>query len=246
MYSQRHLSYIEDKLTALAGIAEAFHAQIQVGYLAGLWFGELLPRLLLWEVAQTTDYLPCPVYTAPSRSWASLDSPVSYSGLYDEHTYEWYHVKDLAAQMILRSQEVSFGRVTGGHLKLNASVKLGLFKPPQYILWDAPPGNGGANEALYSASTARLDSSLMDETRVICLAIARRTYEPKEDDKIQMKIVRVAFPPARVQDGAILTAVDGLIIRPAGSDGFYRRVGTFRGADEKEFNDCPRWTVTLI
>jgi hypothetical protein len=54
-------------------------------------------------------------------------------------------------------------------------------------------------------------------------------------------MVQVAFPSASVQEGATLTAVDGLIIFPAGNDCSYRRIGSFHGADEKEFEDCPRW-----
>jgi hypothetical protein len=63
---------------------------------------------------------------------------------------------------------------------------------------------------------------------------------------MSMTIARVALPSASVQEGTTWTAVDGLIIHQVGSDGLYRRIGSLHGADEKEFEDCPRWTVTLI
>jgi hypothetical protein len=246
MYSQRHLSEIKDKLTALAGIVEAFHRKIQVEYLAGLWAGDLLPRLLLWETSRTENYLPCPIYTAPSWSWASLASPVQYSGLYFEHKQEWYHVKNMAAELILRSQGLPFGGVTGGHLRFSAHVRFGLFRPPQHILWDARPGSHEENGALHSSAAASLDSGSMEETPVTCVAIVKRTYEPKADDGVEMMRAKFAFPSTSSQECAIWTAVDGLIINSVGKKDLYRRTGCFHAADEKEFADYPWQTVTLI
>ncbi|OCL10927.1 HET-domain-containing protein [Glonium stellatum] len=246
LYSQRRLSYIEDKLTALAGIAEAFSSQIQVEYLAGLWSGELLPRLLLWMTDQTTDYSPCAIYTAPSWSWAALKSAVSFTTFYVHHAYEWYDVDDVAAKIALQSTALPFGRVTAGHLRLTAHVRQGLFQPPQYILWDRSVAHPEADDTLDSAMYASLDDGTMRGGRVICLATTRRTYPSSEKDITSMIAVSSVFSPVNVGDDATFSAIDGLIIAPIGDDGFYRRIGCFRGADENEFRNWPRQTLTLV
>lgn len=65
-------SFPSDKLTALSGIAEQFHAKLQCGYLAGLWRDHLL-RGLQWSVADGNKAWRGLPYRAPTWSWASLD-----------------------------------------------------------------------------------------------------------------------------------------------------------------------------
>ncbi|KAI1081927.1 heterokaryon incompatibility protein-domain-containing protein [Whalleya microplaca] len=71
-YSHSNLTFPDDKLTALSGIASIYHETIQSEYLAGLWKTNL-PHDLLWVVdlgARPKDY------RAPSWSWASIDGPI--------------------------------------------------------------------------------------------------------------------------------------------------------------------------
>ena len=221
-YSQRRLSYIQDKLTALAGIAEAFQSKTSLQYLAGLWAGELLPSLLLWEPVGYSR--PCPKYTAPSWSWAALDSPVAFRAAFDAHTYAWYGVDVAAAETILESEALPYGPLTGGHLKLTARVRRARFDPPQYVTWEARLPRHGDAEDLRSRLSAGLDGH-EEEERIICLALAQRVYE---------------------YDGVKYAAVDGLIIKPAESEGKFVRIGSFYGADDEEFKDCTRWDLILV
>lgn len=78
-YSLRALTKSEDKLPALAGIAEVYqgaHAQ----YLAGIW-SDQFPAALMWHsldpYAKRHD-----AYRAPTWSWASLQGRISYVGSY--------------------------------------------------------------------------------------------------------------------------------------------------------------------
>jgi hypothetical protein len=249
MYSARRLSYLEDKLTALAGVAEAFQQQTLVEYLAGLWSGDMLPRLLLWQASRTDDYTPCPIYTAPSWSWASLNSPVYFSLLYSHHSYNWYDVDGPSSKIIFESRKLPFGRLTGGYLKLSARIRHGVFYPPQYIRWRSPSASFVSQKDLESAASTYLDDYLFQERNVICLAIARRSYDPDVKEDVPVTFGSAAssiFEPPSVGNGASWCVIDGLIITATGEEGSYRRVGCFFGAEENEFKDYPREEVTLI
>lgn len=249
MYSARRLSYLEDKLTALAGMAEAFQQQASGDYLAGLWSGDMLPRLLLWQASRTDDYAPCPMYTAPSWSWASLNSPVFFSAFYNHHSYDWYDVKGPSQEIILESQQLRFGRVKTGHLKLSTHVRHGVYHPPQYIRWVAPSSISMPQQDLDSAASIYVDDDLFSKRNVISIAIAKRSYDHDVDEDLPITIgsaARAMFEPPTAEDGASWFVVDGLIIAPTGAEGKYRRVGCFFGAKENEFRECPLEEMTLI
>jgi hypothetical protein len=78
-YTQRSLSVASDKLPAIAGVAEKFHAATGEGYLAGLWEGN--SSLLVgfswrrWIYAKSSRP---PTSRAPSWSWASVEGHVAY------------------------------------------------------------------------------------------------------------------------------------------------------------------------
>jgi hypothetical protein len=226
MYSQRHLSYLEDKLTALAGIAEAFSSKANTKYLAGLWSGGSLPRLLLWRVLQPKNYAPISLYTAPSWSWASINSPVFYSHFHKPYTYEWYGVEVITCEIALDNAVLPFGRVRSGYLKLVAYVRNGFVDGPRSLKW-SPSASSKENASLDSTLSAELDDASSGERDVICLAIARRTFE-------------------RTRGDAIEPVIDGLVICPNGDQGTYRRVGCFSGLKEKEFKGFSHETVTLV
>jgi len=60
-FASRKLSFAEDKLTAVAGLAVEFSSLSGDSYLAGLWRTQL-PRELLWSTApRKTVYIPRPV-----------------------------------------------------------------------------------------------------------------------------------------------------------------------------------------
>ncbi|CZR66894.1 uncharacterized protein PAC_16795 [Phialocephala subalpina] len=226
LYSQRQLSYLEDKLTALAGVAEAFSSQVDTKYLAGLWSGPLLPRLLLWRVAQTKDYAPCPIYTAPSWSWASIKSPVFYSYFHSQYKFEWYHVDILACDVVLENELLPFGRVRSGYLKLRGYVRPGFFEGPRSMKWLSTSTCKTAVDSMDLSESAELDDGSSSDIDVICLALARRTLEK--------------------QSNSIEPVIDGLVIYPLGYQGTYRRIGCFTGLKEKDFKGFVRETVTLM
>lgn len=71
-YSRRHITKKEDRLPALAGLADRYAQATGHKYLAGLWY-EDMPRSLLWYVNSEPV-----VRRQPSWSWASVDGSAIY------------------------------------------------------------------------------------------------------------------------------------------------------------------------
>jgi hypothetical protein len=77
IYSQCELTFEQDKLVALAGVAGAMKVQMGCDYLAGMWHIEL-EQNLLWTVGR--NFRRPKEYRAPSWSWASVDGEIITTG----------------------------------------------------------------------------------------------------------------------------------------------------------------------
>ncbi|KAI8274918.1 hypothetical protein K4K60_009084 [Colletotrichum sp. SAR11_57] len=128
-YTGRNLTFVTDKLPAIAGLARRYAAQVQGPstlqppathqiYLAGLWLTDL-PWLLCWRAFQRRFAQRPAEYCAPTWSWAPLTTPVIWD----------YSLYDAAAQVeVLNATTIpqgldGFGRVKGGSLTLTGYVK---------------------------------------------------------------------------------------------------------------------------
>jgi len=112
-YSRRALTYTDDKLLAIAGVAKVFSSIMKQRFLAGLWDGHLIHGLL-WSVVTTIDR---PLkYRAPSWSWASCDGDLAYS---KSHSSDGAVARVLEAECETTSGD-GFGVVTSGHVLLEA------------------------------------------------------------------------------------------------------------------------------
>lgn len=76
-YSSRYLTFSKDRLFALSAITTAFHERLGDKFLAGLWRKQLHRDLCWYRFDHLSEGLETNGYTAPSWSWASLDSGVS-------------------------------------------------------------------------------------------------------------------------------------------------------------------------
>jgi hypothetical protein len=76
-YSRRFLTYSNDKLPAIAGIAARYNQVFEGKYLAGLWESSLLSELM-W-CSDRSDITRPLVQRAPSWSWASVDGEVHHN-----------------------------------------------------------------------------------------------------------------------------------------------------------------------
>jgi serine/threonine protein kinase len=122
-YSKRKLSNAQDKLPALAGIASKIAEHTGQIYLAGLWVEDILPTGLLWSRDFATIPLTRPQYRAPSWSWASIDSPVSWSkSLPEENVVSEAEI--LYYKISLHSSILSpFGAVSSGYIEIKGPLK---------------------------------------------------------------------------------------------------------------------------
>ena len=120
-YSFRNLTYPNDKLNAISGIASAFHKLRPSRYLAGHW-EENLTSSLCWSSSSLHGKKHKPdVYRAPSRSWASMDCEVIWD--------LWSKTPIIPAAEILEVHTdvdpANFGEVAGEFLKLRAPTLRG-------------------------------------------------------------------------------------------------------------------------
>ncbi|KAF2690681.1 HET-domain-containing protein [Lentithecium fluviatile CBS 122367] len=80
-YSKRDLTVPNDKLPAISGIAHKIKEATESSYFAGVWEHNIASDLL-WSTCLTAmpdaHYFSPETYRAPSFSWASLDTPVSF------------------------------------------------------------------------------------------------------------------------------------------------------------------------
>lgn len=95
LYSRRTLTNEQDKLPALSGLAQLYHAATGHTYLAGLW-KEILYEDLCWyhRARNTTEPIPSirrrpRQFRSPSWSWASLDTYYD-----DEDRCFWWNVRE--------------------------------------------------------------------------------------------------------------------------------------------------------
>jgi hypothetical protein len=74
-YAYRELTFPEDKLPAISGIASNIAKKVHSDYLAGLWRNNLAHDLFWKTVAAATKPRD---YRAPSWSWASVDGRINW------------------------------------------------------------------------------------------------------------------------------------------------------------------------
>lgn len=120
-YSRTNLTYPEDKLIAIAGIAAKIQSGLKTDYLAGLW-GDRLTSQLLWRVEQPSRRERPRCYRAPSFSWASVDGTIIPPDI-SSYAHATIHIRILRVQIDYPGSN-STGPVTGGRLFVEGLLKL--------------------------------------------------------------------------------------------------------------------------
>ena len=132
----RALTYPEDALHAVAGIAAKYQKEIQDDYVAGLWRGVLV-RELLWH--RTLEHKrekvpPRPSrYIAPSWSWASCQGQISFPVTEQDAVMSTVVIKDCSVRLM--NDAIKFGDIIDGYVIVCAEVtmarmvSIGLFDP---------------------------------------------------------------------------------------------------------------------
>ncbi|KAG4438637.1 hypothetical protein IFR05_005881 [Cadophora sp. M221] len=129
LYSHCLLTFSGDKLPALSGLAARFQSlHRDVDYIAGLWNNNHLPFQLGWKTNVTGHGIPKPgrpskIYRAPTFSWASMDSRVSWCGasLIDRPRSFQYFVNILDAVCVPKSEN-PFGEISRGYIHVRGQM----------------------------------------------------------------------------------------------------------------------------
>jgi hypothetical protein len=136
-YTSADLTFVQDKLVAISGLAETWATVNNSEYLAGLW-RDNIPVELLWHKRFPKDDVPNRQFTAPSWSWASRDGPIVKQRRFEKGvTLFLIDLIDTKIELVGPSQ---FGQVKSGSLTLKASIaqarccaierKSWIFTPP--------------------------------------------------------------------------------------------------------------------
>jgi hypothetical protein len=128
-YSHRTLTYGDDKLVAIGGVAKALNDIAPLGYMVGHW-GETdndLIRSLCWS--RGTPGRKSPEYRAPSWSWASQDSAINYGHFDLIGTLDDKIIAEPVAWGGQNLDDSVFGRCKSGYLQLKAKVARGSVFP---------------------------------------------------------------------------------------------------------------------
>jgi len=126
-YTARKLSFEQDKLVAISGLAAQFGAFNQDQYLAGLWRSHLASEII-WKCTDPENARVNSTYIAPSWSWAAIDGPVVMRPLRTDCKFECV-VEILDIETRLATGDL-FGSVKGGVLKLKGPLAVGRYWRP--------------------------------------------------------------------------------------------------------------------
>jgi hypothetical protein len=126
-YTSRSLTSQQDKLVAIAGVAQIIGEAMKGDYHAGLWFNNL-PQALLWSPYEEETF-PNPLYKAilpvayraPSWSWASVESPISHF-ICRQSLRKNIHAQVLDINTTLHGVD-RYGQVKAGYIRIRGPLR---------------------------------------------------------------------------------------------------------------------------
>lgn len=115
-YAAANLTFEKDKLVAISSLARELKPFIQGRYLAGHWEPDLILQLA-WDYKSGADYGTPRPYSAPSWSWASINtSNPKLNEIYKKAAHQSL-TETVEAQIDLASDN-EMGQVKGGYLRI--------------------------------------------------------------------------------------------------------------------------------
>jgi hypothetical protein len=126
-YSRKHLTFPDDKLPALSGIASRFFSISKDDYIAGHW-RRGLEKSLFWG-AGTSHNFRAKSYRAPTWSWASVDKEIAQIGQDQVPVYDPLESVVLLDVVVQVKGDNPFGRVDSGKIVVSASTIEAHWRP---------------------------------------------------------------------------------------------------------------------
>ena len=218
-YSRKELTFGEDVLPALSGLASLVHAATGDQYLAGIWRRDL-PAALQWvpeyQGPRSTTYL------APTWSWAANKKSIPVDYPVSSAAQPIFKVKVLAAGVVPLDVDYPFGRVLDGFLKLEGLIQRGAFKraSPHSSTLKLVFGN---DEKPIKAAVgyAKCDGDTAMQPPIWCLQICVRPFNISlevhgllilEEDKREKVFRRLAYESCLLTDSDWEGAKKGVVV----------------------------------
>ncbi|KAJ5802154.1 uncharacterized protein N7503_004604 [Penicillium pulvis] len=137
-YSSSQLTYTEDSLVAIAGLAKVLSTRTGISYAAGLWLTQI-PRQLLWNPIHAAALETNGKYVAPSWSWASYPGFMAHRGRLDpiletKGAMDLIKVLSVDVEGVMKNDNMPFGQVRRDHLRIRGRlipIKLDLSAWPK-------------------------------------------------------------------------------------------------------------------
>ena len=234
-FTPRKLTAPQDRLKAIAGVAEEFYLRLKSRYVAGLWEHHLLGDLL-WT-KDDVDLLPRPsIYRAPSWSWASVDGTIYNPGPVVEPHEACCVILDYKAD--LAHEALPYGHLKGGYLKVKARLMKMVWNSSRQCIYGSAPPNGEL-AVIGGGRPDALEDVKGEGKREEVWALPLVLREPKQS----------VFPPR--EEVEKLPNLAGILLKAHYlHHGYYRRVASFdcymRREVERVFQDSTEQIVTIL
>jgi hypothetical protein len=260
LYSLGALSYSQDKLVALSGIASVVllekRAGFHDGYLAGLWQSSL-PLHLLWisEVHTRTGHqgpiAHPPIsyynrdgqYIAPSWSWASMDGKISFEWCRNNYNTRDYFTTVEGADVAWTNYDFRFGGVKAAKLIVTAPMAAVLWNPVSN-----PPGTAPMSGTITHIFPIAYDQQTAISAPPDIDSVAEIRFDTVLDNAPQslvlLPIISTTKKLAHETDLAL-----GLVLHQTKVAAQFRRLGVFhttRSQINRIIRKLPRQTVTIL
>lgn len=119
-FTSREITKEQDRLSALAGLAERFQSHTGCVYLAGLWLGAMPTALVLGRRLWQSMRRPL-AYRAPAWSWAALEGEVDFPGYdFDDPS----PLSTIVGQFCQYSPPETFATVTDGWIDIEGLISV--------------------------------------------------------------------------------------------------------------------------
>ncbi|KAF1953055.1 HET-domain-containing protein [Byssothecium circinans] len=225
--SRRLLTYPEDALRAVAGVAARYQKELRDKYVAGLWRRALV-RELLWHGHLEHDPMhlqPRSIrYIAPSWSWASRVGEIFFPPYQQDATLSTIVITDCC--IVLKDSASPFGDIIDGHIAICAPVKKARLV--SHTLFDLRPEIDKIEGCVYIDSREDLHSKFCQSRTVVeefdvvlCLRLT---------NEMGLVLKRVHIEKhTRKQEAET-----------------YRRVGCFQSYSEEWLSDCRDQQIVIV
>ncbi|RGP81364.1 beta-hexosaminidase 2 [Fusarium longipes] len=266
-YSLRLASFENDKLNAIAGVAQlpSFASILGPGYFAGMWQYNFALQLT-WYVADeyrcvpgekrvNASYRPN-TYRAPSWSWVSIEGAViAFNDIFAPVFYPRVECEILECSTTPKSDNSPYGEIVSAHLKIRTVLRVAWFFPQTSNLVLIPVSDGDdEQESIMTHQEAHNqynkdfvkrhpDVDLRDRPEVLHGGWLDNTVgvcdEARFTEPMLVSCIAIA------SDGLEANSMTGLLLVDAG-DGSYTRVGQFMQARKRDFRNKERLIRDVI